>query len=488
MWRKLTLRSRIYMMLFTLVLITVVGGSVMVWYTFQMDFLLNRIINKYVAGFQAAEALETALVNQKGFVSYYFLDGDPDWLRQLGEYRQIFRQRLAGARQLAETKRERKAIELIEGEYDQYIRSKDRVIALYQAGEDKRGSRLHPEVRTYFFKILELCNKYKKLHSDKMKRAKDDSHHRAERLRIIAGCAIFLVLGLGVLLVSVLVRQILGPVRRMALETNPENDAKESMNEVKALSRRVQGLIEDVDQTHSELERSRETLLQSEKMAMVGKLAAGTAHSIRNPLTSLKMRLFSLSRTLDLSEVQKDDFEVISQEIQHIDTIVENFLEFARPPKLKMQRVSPSEIVDLALRLVHHRLQANGVEVRLRRVEALPETAVDPEQLKEVLVNLLTNACEAMDGGGMVVLQEEESFAEPLGRVSVIRLTDTGSGIPQSLQEKVFQPFFTTKEEGTGLGLSIATRIVEEHGGWLDFRSVEGQGTTFVLTLPIKES
>ena len=141
---------------------------------------------------------------------------------------------------------------------------------------------------------------------------------------------------------------------------------------------------------------------------MVGKLAAGVAHSIRNPLTSVKMRLFSMKRSLELSASQKEDFEVISEEIRHIDTIVRNFLEFSRPPKLKMQRISPSDVVDLALSLLHNRLESYGVEVKLIREQRLPEIWADPEQLKEVLVNLVVNACEAMVGGGAITIQEEE--------------------------------------------------------------------------------
>ena len=220
-------------------------------------------------------------------------------------------------------------------------------------------------------------------------------------------------------------------------------------------------------------------------MAMVGKLAAGMAHSIRNPLTSVKMRMFSLSRTFDLSTPQKEDFEVITEEIRHIDTIVENFLEFSRPPKLKMQRVSPSDVVDLTIQLLQHRLQSYDVQIKLIRQRALPKIQADPEQLKEVLVNIIVNACEAMEGGGSIIIHEEEGFAEPLERVVVIRLSDNGPGIPKSIQDKVLQPFFTTKDEGTGLGLSIATRIIEEHGGWLDLTSEEGKGATFVITIPV---
>jgi signal transduction histidine kinase len=485
MWNKINLRTRIYVILTALVCITMVGGFVMVWYTYRMQSLLNHMIDKNVAAFQAAEALEIALVNQKGFVSYYFLDGDPDWLRQLGEYRQIFRERLNDARSFAENKREKEAIALIESEYNPYITLKDQVIAYYKRGEREAGARLHQKMRNRFFKILDLCEEYKNIHTEGIARVRYNSHAEAKNLRIIAGTAVFAALSLAVLLAFVLIVHVLTPVRRLALEADREGDSHQSGDEVKALGRSVRGLIEDVDHTYFELEKSRGTLLQAEKMAMVGKLAAGMAHSIRNPLTSVKMRMFSLSRTFDLSAPQKEDFEVITEEIRHIDTIVENFLEFSRPPKLKMQRVSPSDVVDLTIQLLQHRLQSYDVQIKLIRQLSLPKIQADPEQLKEVLVNLVVNACEAMQGGGSIIIHEEEGFAEPLERVVVIRLSDNGPGIPESIQDKVLQPFFTTKDEGTGLGLSIATRIIEEHGGWLDLTSEEGKGATFVITLPV---
>jgi signal transduction histidine kinase len=292
---------------------------------------------------------------------------------------------------------------------------------------------------------------------------------------------------LGILLAYVLVKQILGPIRRLALETAPANPVAVVPDEVKALSSRVHSLIEDVDQAQSELERSQEHLLQSGKWAMVGKLAAGVAHSIRNPLTSVNMRLFSLKRSLKMSASEREDFQVISEEIRHIDSIVRNFLEFSRPPKLKMQRISPSDVVDMALQLLRPRLESYGVEVTLDRHEKLPEIWVDPDQLKEVLANLLVNACEMMPGGGQIAIREEAQTDPGLGEAVVIRVTDTGPGIPDSLREKIFQPFFSTKEEGTGLGLSIATRIIEDHGGRLELESQEKAGATFIITLLTRE-
>lgn len=484
-WKKISLRIRIYIILTALIFITFTGGLVMVWYTYRIEGLFTDIIDKNIAAFQVAEALEIALVNQKGFVTYFFMDGDPEWLRQLGEYRQLFKDRIKDASSLVETEKQKESLKILEDEYERYIELKDQVIFFYKSGNRDEGAKIHEEARSHFFRTLELCERFRDLYASRISQVRSESLTQAVNLRIIAVSAIITALCLGIVLVFVLVKHVLEPVRLLAMEADRDKSPVDSDNEVKALSRSVRGLIEDFDQTHLELERSRETLVQAEKLAMVGKLAAGVAHSIRNPLTSVKMRLFSLSRALDMPIPQKEDFEVISEEISHIDTIVQNFLEFSRPPRLKTQDISPSDVVDLVLQLLRHRLESGNISVKLNRSRVLPKVQIDPEQMKEVLVNLIVNACESIEGEGMIEISEEEHSIKEKGNVVLIRLADNGPGIPAEIQAKVLQPFFTTKEDGTGLGLSIAERIVNNHGGSLEFQSNEGEGTVFTITLPL---
>lgn len=486
MWYQFTLRKRVFILITALLLITLIGGLITVWYTYRSEGVLTSIVEHNLAAFQSAVALETALVNQKGFVSYYFLDGDPDWLRQLGEYRQVFKERLFEAHSLVENEKQKEVLDQIEREYLQYITDKDRVIHYYKAGEREAGAKLHKEVRHRYFRILDLSETYKDMHTIRIATARKKSLIEAKKLRIVAGISILIVFFLGTFLVAVLVYQVLEPLNKLALEVNRDGSIKKSDDVVMALKDSVHGLIEDAGQTYVELERSREHLLQAEKMAMVGKLAAGMAHSIRNPLTSVKMRIFSLSRSLNLTEYQKEDFDVISEEIRHTDTIVQNFLEFSRPPRLKTQQISPSLVVDMAVQLLEHRLKSYNVNVKIIRKRSLPEIQIDPEQLKEVFVNIMENACEAMGSGGTITIIEE-AFEEPSKKTALISLSDHGHGISESVIEKIFQPFFTTKDEGTGLGLSIALRIIEEHGGRLDVKSKEGEETTFIIALPVKE-
>jgi signal transduction histidine kinase len=485
---KASLRQRIFLNLFALLAITLAGGGFTIWYVSWMDTLFTSITGTDLRGVEAASELESQLAEQKGYVTYYFLDRDPNWLAMLDKHRNLFEVWLARTREVSEAPAARAILNGIESSYIRYIEGRDRVIELYQLGETDAGQAIHRQVREQYFAINKLCEELKAIHRKNIEEARAKGR---ERVRIVNGAALTIMpvaFILSIVLAAILTRQVLGPIRRLALGsgTGPEvMNETPFLDEVAALDWRVQSLLDDVDRTNTELALSQSHLMQSEKLALVGKMAAGVAHSVRNPLTSVKMRLFSLKRSLALSPIQQEDFEVISEEIRHIDTILQNFLEFSRPPKLKVQEISPSDIVDMALQLMRHRLESYRVEVVLKRLEPLPEIMVDPEQLKELFVNLLVNACEAMVDGGRIVIRELEDVDDDLGRVEIVRISDSGPGVPADAVARVFDPFFTTKEQGTGLGLSIARRIVEEHGGRIELASTEGRGSTFTILLPV---
>ncbi len=486
MWSRLTLRARIFLLLTALVFTTLAGGLVTIWHTEAIDNLITSLIDKDVASFQAAEGLETTLLMQKGYLTYFFLDGDPAWLQKLAEFQSNFFVSLQKAKQSAYTAPMTELLAQIERTYLRYLAAREEVIHLYDSGLRQQGAARHREIRSQFIELYQLCERYKYVHERRIAEARIESRAQAHFINTLALVALPAVAVFGLCLGYILIKQILGPIRQLAGGPAHPNLPR-GTDEVQALSQRVHALMDNIDQAQSELERSQEYLVQTEKLALVGKLAAGVAHSIRNPLTSVKMRLYSMRRTLTLTPTQQEDLEVISEEIRHIDTIVRNFLEFSRPPKLKIQPVNPSEVVDQAVQLLSPRLESYNVSVELQRPAPLPEILADPDQLKEVLVNLLVNACEAMVGGGAIIVREEETFVESLGRVVLLKISDTGPGIPPALQEKVFQPFFSTKEEGTGLGLAIAARIVGEHGGWITVESPENRGATFIIHLPFRK-
>lgn len=485
MLNRISLRARILWTLIALIILSMAGGAVTIWSFRQIDDSLASIVNVDIEALNIAQDMEFSISKQQVLLADFFLHGGESRLEQARLHQQEFEECQRKARALARTDIERRILNDIESRVIRYTVSIEQMFDHQEAGRSQQGLGLHNEAGSQVSEILGSIEEYKREQRKSIERANADIAPRVRFIYLFALVTMPVALLLGSLLIYILLKQVLGPIRRLA--TNATDSRLDVPDEVKALSQRVSTLMEDVDQTQTELRLSREHLLQSEKLALVGKLAAGVAHSVRNPLTSVKMRLFSMQRSIDFSPTQKEDFDVISQEIRHIDTIVQNFLEFSRPPKLKIQSVSPSEVVDSAIQLLRHRIESYNVDVEIYRKRPLPLVEGDPEQLKEVLVNLVVNACEAMPGGGKITITEEEGRSEPMGQVAVIRMSDTGPGIQESIKEQVFQPFFSTKEEGTGLGLSIAARIVEDHKGCLNLRSRPGKGATFIITLPCRK-
>jgi signal transduction histidine kinase len=471
-----------------LVAIAMLGGLTTIWMVHRMNSAVSSVISSRVAALNASQELESSLALQRGLLSYYYIDGNSEWLTQLDRHRLEFDNWLKKAREFAESGRERELLNDIESKYVRYSNLRDRVIDLYKAGKRAEGYALHKDVRSPFYSVRDLCEQFKQVQYDKIGSISEGIRLKVAFFDTAASIAMVCALSLGITLGILLLSRVLVPIRLLALTAGREGGVlPDEPDEVKALGKKIHWLIESVDTTRFELEQSRGHLLQSEKLAQIGKLAAGVAHSIRNPLTSVKMRLFSLERTLSLSAAQKEDFEVISEEIFHIDTIVANFLEFSRPPKLKIQKASPSDVVDMAVQLLRYRIDSYGVALELLRDRKLPEVDCDPDQLKEVMVNLIVNACEAMGDGGRILITEEEGTTDPVGRVVVIRVSDFGPGIPEAIKERIFEPFYTTKQEGTGLGLSIAARIIKEHHGCLSVKCRPQKGATFTITLPCQE-
>jgi signal transduction histidine kinase len=223
-----------------------------------------------------------------------------------------------------------------------------------------------------------------------------------------------------------------------------------------------------------------------EKLASLGVLAAGVAHEIRNPLTAIKARLYTQQKALAPGSRERADAEFIGKEIDRLEKIVSDFLRFARPVEPERVPLSPANLLHEVRQLMAPQLRESRIDLA---VERAVETKLlgDPEQLKQVLINLVQNSAEAFRTGGTIKLRAVEGRIALGGRmreVVIIEVEDNGTGIPPEVQKRLFDPFFTTKQSGTGLGLSIAARIVEKHAGALRVQTAVNRGTTFGVVLP----
>jgi len=312
-------------------------------------------------------------------------------------------------------------------------------------------------------------------------------------LLTLAGIA--LAIGLGYLLED----KIMEPVRRLigaSAQVSQGNLSPEigpiSRNEVGILQKTFTEMLNSLrERDRRQKAESEIRLLQSEKQASIGKLAAGVAHEINNPLTGVLTFTHMLLRRKDLGDDVHSDLQKIAHATERVRKIVKGLLDFSRQTKLDPEPVDVNRLVRSAISLVENQALVRGIRLIFEPAEELPMLTLDRAQFESVLLNLILNALDATETGDTVTLSTGISVST--NHVShkglEIAVTDTGCGIPPENLDNLFDPFFTTKEvgQGTGLGLAVSYGIVERHGGTIRVQSEVGRGSTFTIWLPIEE-
>lgn len=244
------------------------------------------------------------------------------------------------------------------------------------------------------------------------------------------------------------------------------------------------GLTEQLQAKVAQLERTQAQLVQSEKLASIGEMSAAVAHGLKNPLASLRASAQLVLRHPQ-SPAAPEQLAAIIAEVDRLDRRITHLLAFSRPSPFRPQPERLAALVGQALPAFAERARSQGVQVDLQVPDDLPDIAADAVKLEQTLVELISNAFDAMPDGGHLTLAAAAAPG-PDGRPGVgLRLSDTGRGIAAEALPQVGQPFFTTRPEGTGLGVATARRFVEQHGGTLGIESARGRGTTVTVWLPV---
>ncbi len=261
------------------------------------------------------------------------------------------------------------------------------------------------------------------------------------------------------------------------------------------MSYRIEGLKDEfgeVAASFNEMAHSlREDCLRmqwAEQLVVLGEMAGGLAHEIKNPLAGIKASMEVLSMDTTLAEENRDVLLKGVEQIKRIEVLLKGLLNFARPPKPHFMSVDVNSVLDITIGLaLRHPQFAAGDSKMITIVKnydtSLPKTMADPQQLQQVFMNLLLNAADAMPDGGMITVQTSQY--QP-GWSLHIQIVDTGAGIDEEVVDKIFQPFFTTKPQGTGLGLAITKRLIEQHGGRINVKNNHTKGVAFTIALPVR--
>jgi len=488
------LASKFYASLIGILILGLFTCCVALFSAWRMDTLIQRLISRDMAGIRAAEELAMALLKQRGLAASFILSGGDDhWLEALAVQEPQFHVWLSKARHNAMTSEAQTAISELAEIYQSYHLKRNEAIALYERKQVTRARKvLVEELNPLYDQAHMLCERFIGISEAEINMAVLQDRQRIEQYMLWVSLSTGIAVLMGVGLIWMFVYGVLVPLRKMAKEAQAITPVVSGQaltapgDELRTLGIYLHTLMSDVKEARVVLAQSRNQLLQAEKLASVGKLAASVAHEIRNPLTSVKMRLYSIRHVVGNDPLLEDDLQVVSEELVRLENIVRDFLDFSRPAEPKLQRVCLAKLVDKTLGLVKSSVASQNIEVVCHFEDGFFDVWADPEHMMQVLINLFKNAFEAIGQDGKVYVTVS-SKNDTGGHWGLVRIADTGSGIPLDKRSRIFEPFFSTKETGTGLGLSIVAQIMLQHGGYVELDSSVLQGTAFVIHIPMAE-
>jgi signal transduction histidine kinase len=475
------------------------------WYIQRLQRKLSRIVSQNVASLEAALELENT-VRQLRYHSLLYLarpaDSSLDLIRQ---DEQTFELALEKARLAANTPQEAEDVEKIARGYEQYrgemAKLRDRAKRHGPITDLRLLTSTNPIQH-----VTEPCEDLYRSSQEQLKASSQDTERATSQAQLA-----LLFLGLGgplgggligygivrgltrtIAQLSVRVQDVVqrlngppGPAR--APERNGSGGALIDVAQVTVspdddlgvLDRQMQHVVQRVEEVTQRLQRQHWEMLRAEQLAALGKLAAGVAHEVRNPLTGMKLLVEAALRPGKRKPLSEEDLEVIHGEITRLEETVGNFLAFARLPAPQRQVCDLREALARPLDLVRARARQQQVKLTVEAPDRPLPVSLDAGQFGTVLVNLFLNALDVMPRGGELRVELEDD-----GRECRLRVRDSGPGVAPEVAGRLFTPFTSTKPTGTGLGLSLSRRIVEEHGGTITADNHPEGGACFTITLP----
>jgi len=230
----------------------------------------------------------------------------------------------------------------------------------------------------------------------------------------------------------------------------------------------------------SQIKELESRIKRQEKLAAIGNLAAGIAHEIRNPLSSIKGYATYFQQKSQSGGKDEEAARIMAQEVERLNRVVSELLEFSKPTELQRKKTDLNYLIRRSLNYINNDKSQKNIQVDFHPDPDTPYMCIDRDRFNQVLLNLYINAVQAMEYGGRLSIRLEQKGSNFV----CIHVTDTGKGIPPEEQEKIFNPYFSTKKSGTGLGLAVVYKLIEAHGGFIQVNSQVDNGTTFSICIP----
>jgi len=458
------------------------------WYVTSLQSSISRVLVQNVASLRAAEELEIGMLEIRAHLDRFLIKAEFPLLDKVPELRKNSESLLAEVTALATTEHEQAVVAEIQRGYDEFFREYDKYT------KQKQPQELFTEIsslmdKLLFEEMLRPTRNYRQINEQMVVASTERNRERASTYRMgllalgIGGSALGLLVGLviawgirrAIVQIHVQLRDTTGILNEVAgpVVMHTGEDLRDVQNALDALTGPIGTLVGRLQQTRLEA-------LRAEQLAMVGQLAAGIAHEVRNPLMAIKILVQAGAERYPDGNLRGRELGVLEEEISRLERLICSFLDFARPPQVEKRPVDASKVLEQTLDLLAAKAELHGVHLRTEKSSGSLLIEADLGQFHQLLFNLVLNAIEASLPGGTVTIHLDATVASL--RVSV---TDEGNGLPESLGDTIFEPFISGKQTGMGLGLSICRRVVETHRGTLVAVNRPEGGAEFTATLPM---
>jgi two-component system sensor histidine kinase HydH len=464
-------------------------GFVTAWHVSLLQKKISDVLALNVASMRAAEELEIGTREVQSQLDRFLLTGDHKALDVVPAMREETDHWLQEAERAGTTPREQELMIRVRKGYEHFYEEFDR--SSRHASMEGFRADLHQLVEDLLtHEVLEPAQEYLDFNEEEIKCSSEDNQRMTGRM--VSGLILLGVCGpiAGLLAGFGLARGVSRSLIRLSV---PICDAAGKLNEIvgpitlsagmgiEELEVLLRKIADQIGAVIERLQQSQREVLRAEQLAAVGQMAAGMAHELRNPLMAIKILVQAAGAQGHTPVLKGRDLWVLEEEITRLERSIQLFLDYARPPQPEKRAFEAQRVLAQIGALVSSRAEQQGVRIECRQPEAPLVIEADMGQFRQVLLNLLLNALDAVAEEGTVRVELE---GEPGGWLT-LRVADSGDGLPAHLGAQIFEPFISTKETGIGLGLSICKRIVEAHGGTITAANQPGGGALFTVSLPL---
>lgn len=469
--------QRIFIFFIAMSIFMISAFIILVFVVNKLNLIAHNILRENVTSIESAYNLVTEALSLRGLKSNYMMDNNEKWLKDFDEHISNFNVWYQKAFDSAKTEEEKNILSVMAVDFERYVSIHKEIVKLYQSGQvEKAKELLLNESTTIFTEIQNGCNKLIDTNQNIIRVSELKAIEHSNRARFFGYLMLILFIVLGLILSFIMTKSIIDPLKEMENESvsvlGKKKEEPESGDEIDRLRKHFSAIISD-------LKSKQEELIQSEKKAAIGEVAAGISHEINNPLGVIFGYAEMLYKDKKIPKSQKSILKEILIQAGRCRNLIADILEFARQPQIRILNIDLSFLIKETIDMFKYQKKFRRVIFNFSSYSKKVMIKADPVKMKQVLVNIINNAAEAMKFSGQIEIKLTKQ-----ANYVIISIKDTGPGIPEKDLQNIFKPFFSTKPKGVGLGLPICKNIIERHKGEILVKNIPGSGAEFLIMIP----